>query len=47
MTAKPVRQTDYYYLVSFQSVSNAVHAAFKIQSVLYDPANANLKIRSV
>jgi AraC-like DNA-binding protein len=40
---KPVRQTDYYYLVSFQSVSNAVHAAFKIQSVLYDPANANLK----
>ncbi len=40
---KPVRQTDYYYLVSFQSVSNAVHAAFKIQSVLYDPTNANLK----
>ncbi len=40
---KPVRQTDYYYLVSFQSVSNAVHAAFKIQSVLYDPANTNLK----
>jgi AraC-like DNA-binding protein len=40
---KPVRQTDYYYLVSFQSVSNAVHAAFKIQSVLNDPANANLK----
>jgi AraC-like DNA-binding protein len=40
---KPVRQIDYYYLVSFQSVSNAVNAAFKIQSVLSDPANANLK----
>jgi AraC-like DNA-binding protein len=38
-----VKQTDYYYLVSFQSVSNAVHAAFKIQSVLYDAANAELK----
>jgi AraC-like DNA-binding protein len=41
--SKPVRQTDYYYLVSFQSVSNAVHAAFKIRSALYDAANANLK----
>jgi len=38
---KPVRQNDYYYLVSFQSVSNAVHAAFKIQSVF--SASVDLK----
>jgi AraC-like DNA-binding protein len=41
----PVRQNDYYYLVSFQSVSRAVHAAFKIQAAFYDPANAILKSR--
>jgi AraC-like DNA-binding protein len=28
----PVTQSDYYYLVSFKSVSNAVQAALKIQS---------------
>jgi len=28
---KPVRQTDYRYLVSFRSVSKAVHAAFDLQ----------------
>jgi len=36
---KPVKQTDYYYLVSFPSVSNAVHAAFNIQSVFHDTSN--------
>src|SRR5689334_3611020 len=41
----PVRQNDYYYLVSFQSVSRAVLAAFKIQAAFYDPANAILKSR--
>jgi len=39
----PVRQNDYYYLVSFQSVSNAVHAALKVQSAFYDTANAVVK----
>jgi len=40
---KSVRQTDYYYLVSFPSVSNAVHAAFNIQSVFHDTSNGELK----
>jgi len=40
---KPVRQNDYYYLVSFQSVSNAIHAAFKIQSVYHDAADVDLR----
>jgi AraC-like DNA-binding protein len=42
-SSKPVKQNDYYYLVSFKSVSNAVDSAFKIQSIFHDPANANLK----
>ncbi|HEV8507045.1 MAG TPA: nickel-binding protein [Chitinophagaceae bacterium] len=41
--SKPVKQNDYYYLVSFKSVSDAIDSAFKIQSVFHDPANANLK----
>jgi AraC-like DNA-binding protein len=40
---KSVRQTDYYYLVSFPSVSNAVHAAFNIQSNFHDASNGELK----
>src|SRR5436190_2413553 len=40
---KPVRQNDYYYLVSFPSVSNAVHAAFNIQSVFHDTSTSDLK----
>ena len=40
---KPVRQTDYYYLVSFPSVSNAVHAALNIQSAFHDTSNGDLK----
>jgi len=40
---KSVRQTDYYYLISFPSVSNAVHAAFNIQSVFHDTSNGDLK----
>lgn len=40
---KSVRQNDYDNLVSFQSVSSAVHAAFKIQSVFHDPANIHFK----
>ena len=40
---RSVRQNDYDNLVSFQSVSNAVHTAFKIQSVFYDPANIQLR----
>jgi AraC-like DNA-binding protein len=40
---KPVKQTDYYYLVSFPSVSNAVHAAFNIQSVFHDASTSDLK----
>ena len=31
---KPVNQTENHFLVSFKSVSNAVHAAFDIQSLL-------------
>jgi AraC-like DNA-binding protein len=42
-SSKPVKQNDYYYLVSFKSVSNAVDSAFKIQSIFHDPANAILK----
>ena len=42
---KTVKQTDYHYLVSFQSVSNAVRAALKIQSVLHKAADTNLKNR--
>jgi AraC-like DNA-binding protein len=38
-----VKQTDYYYLVSFPSVSNAVHAAFNVQSLFHDPSNGHLK----
>jgi AraC-like DNA-binding protein len=38
-----VKQNDYYYLVSFKSVSNAVDSAFKIQSVFHDPAHGVLK----
>ncbi len=30
---KSVKQTDYHYLVSFKSVTNAAHAAFDIQSL--------------
>lgn len=33
---KPVKRTDYYCLVSFKSVSNAVHAAFDIQLLFKD-----------
>jgi len=40
---KSVRQNDYDNLVSFRSVSNAVHTALRIQSVFYDPANMHLK----
>src|SRR6476661_6767 len=40
---KLVKQNDYYYLVSFQSVSGAVHAAFKIQSVFHIHADVDLK----
>src|SRR4030095_14005735 len=40
---KSVKQNNYYYLVSFQSVSNAVQVAFKIQSAFCDAANVNLK----
>lgn len=40
----PVKQNDYYYLVSFQSVSNAVHAAFNIQSAFHD-ADSTLRDR--
>ena len=32
MKGTAVKQTDYNYLVSFKSVTNAVHAAFDIQS---------------
>jgi AraC-like DNA-binding protein len=38
-----VRQNDYYYLVSFQSVSNAIHSAFKVQLIFYDLPNSILK----
>ena len=41
--SKPVKQNDYYYLVSFKSVSNAVDSAFKIKKIFHDPANANLE----
>ena len=37
-----VKHNDFYYLVSFKSVSDAVSSAFKIKSVFYDAANANL-----
>ena len=36
---KPVKQTENYFLVSFKSVSNAVHAAFEIQSLFKDFRN--------
>ena len=36
---KSVKQTDYHYLVSFKSVSNAVHAAFDIQSLFNNIRN--------
>ena len=32
----PVKQTENYFLVSFKSVSNAIHAAFDIQSLFKD-----------
>ncbi len=35
----PVKQTENYFLVSFKSVSNAVHAAFDIQSLFKDFKN--------
>jgi AraC-like DNA-binding protein len=47
---KPVKQTESYFLVSFRSVSNAVHAAFDIQSLFKNFRNEikndriNLKI---
>jgi AraC-like DNA-binding protein len=40
---KSVKQNDYYYLVSFPSVSNAVHTAFNIQSVFRDSSDSDLK----
>ena len=39
-----VKQTDYYSLVSFKSVSNAVHAAFDIQSLFKGQDNVRGKI---
>jgi AraC-like DNA-binding protein len=36
---KPVKQTENYFLVSFRSVSNAVHATFEIQSLFKDFKN--------
>jgi AraC-like DNA-binding protein len=36
---KPVKQTKDHFLISFKSVSNAVHAAFGIQSLFKDSRN--------
>ncbi|HEU5165287.1 MAG TPA: nickel-binding protein [Chitinophagaceae bacterium] len=33
---EPVKQTENYFLVSFKSVSNAIHAAFEIRSLFKD-----------
>jgi len=35
----PVKQTENYFLVSFNSISNAVHAAFEIRSLFKDLGN--------
>ena len=35
----PFKQTENYFLVSFKSISNAVHAAFEIQSLFKDLMN--------
>ena len=36
---QPVKQSETHFLVSFKSVSNAVHAAFDIQSLLKEFGN--------
>ena len=39
MREQPVKQTENHFLISFKSVSNAVHAAFEIQLLFKDFRN--------
>jgi AraC-like DNA-binding protein len=44
---KIVKQTDYYYLASFQSVSKAIHGAFQIQLQYNEGANESVKVKAI